>query len=307
MTLGETCGSFIPGRVEKSVDRQSITRFAPSPNGPLHLGHALSALYCHDLARATGGQFLVRIEDIDAARSRAEHVAGALADLAWLGLDAEAPPLHQSRRIEAYRAAFDRLRADDLLYPCFCTRSEIADQLRAHPVRHGPDGPVYPGRCRTISHAGYLARQDEPHSWRLKIDVATERVGPLGWRDLARGEVAADPGRFGDVVLWRKDAPASYHLAATIDDAHQHVGPVVRGMDLFDYTDIHVLLQALLELPEPPYWHHPVLLGPDGEKLSKSRGSASLARRRLAGEDGQALAADIRACHFPAGISLSSS
>ncbi len=304
MTFDESCNSFLPGRVEKSVDMPPITRFAPSPNGPLHLGHALSALYCHDLARATGGRFLVRIEDIDAARSRAEHIDSALADLAWLGLQPDEPPLHQSWRIEAYRAAFDRLNELGLLYRCWCTRAEIADALRRHPVRHGPDGPAYPGTCRHAERAG---DPDRAHSWRLKMAEAVEQVGPLGWRDLMRGEVAADPGRFGDVVLWRKDAPASYHLAATIDDAYQRIGPVVRGMDLFDYTDIHVLLQALLGLPEPHYWHHPVLLGPDGEKLSKSRGSASLARRRLDGENGHALAEDLRSCHFPAGISLSSS
>ncbi|WP_420606946.1 tRNA glutamyl-Q(34) synthetase GluQRS [Novosphingopyxis sp.] len=307
MTLGEMPRSFLPPRVEKSVERPAITRFAPSPNGPLHLGHALSALYCHDLARASGGRFLVRIEDIDAVRSRPEHVASALADLAWLGLEPNAPPLRQSTRIPAYLTAFDRLKERGLLYRCWCTRAQIAAALRRQSVRHGPDGPAYPGTCRHAEHAGDPARA---HSWRLKTDLAVDwaagRTGPLRWRDLARGEIAADPGRFGDIVIWRKDAPASYHLAATVDDAAQGIGPVVRGMDLFDYTDIHVLLQTLLDLPQPAYWHHPLLFGPGGGKLSKSKDSPALRERREAGEDGRVLSDQLRARHFPAGISLSS-
>ncbi len=303
MTLAETSGTFLPHRVTNSVESAAITRFAPSPNGPLHIGHALSALYCHDLARATGGRFLVRIEDIDGSRSRPEHITGALADLAWLGLPPDEPPLRQSSRIAAYRAAFETLRAASLLYRCWCTRSAIAEALRKQPVRHGPDGPAYPGTCRRAAPAGDPGR---PHSWRLRMDDAMARTGPLGWRDLLRGAVTADPARFGDIVLWRKDAPASYHLAATLDDAAQAIGPVVRGADLFDYTDLHVLLQALLGLPRPDYWHHPLLLGPDGEKLAKSRTAPALAARRAAGENGAALADRLRAHHFPAGISLSS-
>ena len=302
MKVCATKASFIPGRVEKSVENAAITRFAPSPNGSLHLGHALSALYCHDLARSTGGRFLVRIEDIDGSRSRAEHIDRALADLAWLGLDPDEPPLLQSSCIPRYRAARDRLLGDGLLYRCWCTRAEITEALRYAPARHGPDGPAYPGTCR---HAARADGEDRPYSWRLDMAAALERAGPLGWRDLMRGEVAANPGRFGDIVIWRKDAPASYHLAATLDDAAQQIGPVVRGADLFDYTDIHVLLQALLQLPQPCYWHHPLLLGPDGEKLAKSKDSPALEVRRLAGEDGRILAEELRAHHFPAGISLS--
>ena len=301
MTLLETSEPFLPRRVEKSVESPSITRFAPSPNGPLHLGHALSALYNHDLARATGGRFLVRIEDIDGTRSRAEHIEGALADLKWLGLAPDALPVYQSSRVAAYRAAFDRLREQGLLYKCWCTRAEIAAALRRRPVRHGPDGPAYPGTCR---HATPGPGPERPHSWRLDMAAAVEQVGPIGWCDLMRGEVAADAMRFGDIVIWRKDAPASYHLAATVDDAHQGIGPVVRGLDLFDYTDVHVLLQKLLGLPRPRYWHHGLLVGTDSEKLAKSRHAPALADRRRAGEDGRALADNIRNRHFPAGISL---
>ncbi|WP_187335057.1 tRNA glutamyl-Q(34) synthetase GluQRS [Novosphingopyxis iocasae] len=305
MTLRETSCIIVPPRVEKAVDSPAITRFAPSPNGPLHLGHAWSALACHDLGRASGGRFLVRIEDIDGTRSRAEHIDGALADLAWLGLEPDELPLRQSAHILAYRAAFEKLRERGLAYRCWCTRKEIAEALRHSPVRHGPDGPAYPGTCR---HAARGEHDVEiPHSWRLDMAAAVEAAGPLGWRDLMRGEVAADPGRFGDIVLWRKDAPASYHLAATVDDAAQGIGPVVRGMDLFDYTDIHVLLQALLGLPQPLYWHHELLLGPDGEKLAKSKAAPALADRRAAGENGRALADELRRGCFPAGISLSNS
>ncbi len=305
MTLRETSCVIVPARVEKSVDSPAITRFAPSPNGPLHLGHAWSALACHDLARASGGRFLLRIEDIDGTRSREEHVDGAIADLAWLGLQPDDPPLRQLTRIPAYRGAFESLRERGLAYRCWCTRKEIAEALRQGPVRHGPDGPSYPGTCRHAARADHDAAI--PHSWRLDMAAALEEVGPLGWRDLMRGEVAADPGRFGDIVLWRKDAPASYHLAATVDDAAQDIGPVVRGMDLFDYTDLHILLQKLLGLPQPVYWHHELLLGADGEKLAKSRHAPALAGRRAAGEDGLALADELRRGSFPAGISLSSS
>lgn len=270
-----------------------VTRFAPSPNGPLHLGHAFSAIVAHDLARERGGRFLLRIEDIDGSRSRPELAAEFRADLTWLGLEWEevAP---QSGRIASYAAAAERLKADGLLYPCTCTRAEIA----AAATRSGPDGPLYPGTCR--GHPG----SDEA-AWRLDVAEALRRTGPLEWIDEIAGPQRATPEIFGDVVLLRKEAPASYHLAATLDDAADGVTLVTRGMDLFAASHVHRLLQALLGLPVPTWHHHPLLLDATGTKLAKRRGSPSLADRRLVGEDGRALADALRAGTLPAGISLS--
>ncbi|MGX7951454.1 tRNA glutamyl-Q(34) synthetase GluQRS [Tsuneonella sp. HG249] len=270
-----------------------VTRFAPSPNGPLHLGHAYSAIVAHDLARERGGRFLLRIEDIDGARSRPELAKDYRADLAWLGLEWQEAP-SQSLRLASYEAAAEKLRAMDLLYPCNCTRAEIAAAATAK----GPEGPVYPGTCRrrAIDVAGA--------AWRLDVGKALAFTGSLTWEDELAGEQQARPDRAGDPVLMRKDAPASYHLAATLDDAADGVTLVTRGMDLFSATHIHRLLQALLGLPVPRWHHHPLLVEADGRKLAKRRGSPSLADRRQAGEDGPALAADLRAHRFPAGISL---
>ena len=269
------------------------TRFAPSPNGPLHLGHAYSAIMAHDLARERGGRFILRVEDIDGARSRPELAEAFRADLAWLGLewDEVAP---QSARLECYDAAAERLLAMGLLYPCTCTRAEIAAAARAA----GPEGPLYPGTCRAraIDAAGA--------AWRLDVAKALALTGPLTWEDELAGRQAARPELLGDVVLMRKDAPASYHLAVTLDDAADGVTLVTRGLDLFAATHIHRLLQALLELPVPRWHHHGLLVEGDGRKLAKRRGSPGLARRRLAGEDGGALANALRAHRFPAGISL---
>lgn len=274
-----------------------VTRFAPSPNGSLHLGHAFSAIVAHDLARARGGRFLLRIEDIDGTRSRAELADEFRADLAWLGLawDEVAP---QSARVASYAVAARRLREMGLLYPCRCTRAEIAAAARAK----GPDGPVYPGTCR-----GAPVESDGPVAWRLDVAEAMQRTGPLVWVDEIHGEQRARPDLAGDVVLIRKDAetPASYHLAATLDDAADGVTLVTRGMDLFAASHVHRLLQALLDLPVPVWHHHPLLLDADGSKLAKRRGSPSLADRRRAGEDGQALAEALRERRLPAGITLS--
>lgn len=270
------------------------TRFAPSPNGALHLGHAYAAVVAHDRARAAGGQFLLRIEDIDGARSDPALADAFRADLRWLGLDWDGEAPLQSTRLAAYAAAAERLKAMDLLYPCTCTRAEVATAATAN----GPDGPVYPGTCR--------GRHDAPGgaAWRLDVAKAMAFTGPLSWNDELAGEQVARPDLFGDVVLLRKDAPASYHLAVTVDDAAQDVTLVTRGTDLFAATHIHRLLQALLDLPVPRWHHHALLIEPDGRKLAKRRGSPSLAERRLAGEDGLALVADLRAHRFPAGISL---
>jgi len=272
------------------------TRFAPSPNGPLHLGHAFAALVAHDLARAGGGEFLLRIEDIDGERSRPEFAAQAIEDLAWLGLGWDGPVVRQSARLASYAAAGERLKAMGLLYPCHCTRAEIL----AATTQHSPDGPVYPGTCR------HRAADPEGAAWRLDMAKALVLTGPLSWIDEIAGEQRATPEAFGDVILLRKGLPASYHLAATLDDAADRITLVTRGMDLFASTHIHRLLQALLGLPVPVWHHHGLLVEDDsGRKLAKRRGSPSLADRRNAGEDGRALAAALRDHRFPAGISLS--
>jgi glutamyl-Q tRNA(Asp) synthetase len=277
------------------------TRFAPSPNGALHVGHAYSALCAHDFARAHHGEFQLRIEDIDGTRSRPEHVDAMLADMQWLGLDYDGPVIHQSANLDRYSAALERLTSMGLLYRCACTRSDIAAALKLHPVPHGPDGPHYPGTCRNLQIG-----ESQPHSWRIDMARAVLVSGPLSWTDLVAGEQIADPMLFGDVVLWRKDAPASYHLAATVDDTADGISHVVRGKDLFAYTAIHRLLQELLGLPEPVYWHHPLLLDAGGEKLAKSKSSPPLSALRLAGEDGAALVDKLRQGTLPLGISLSS-
>jgi glutamyl-Q tRNA(Asp) synthetase len=271
-----------------------VTRFAPSPNGSLHLGHAFSAIVAHDLAEQAGGRFLLRIEDIDGARSRPELADEFRADLTWLGLEFDEVPA-QSTRLASYEAAAERLKAQGLLYPCGCTRAEIA----ATATSFGPDGAIYPGTCR--------AQDIDPSSrvsWRLDMDEALQRAGPLQWVDALAGPQLARPEIFGDVVLLRKDAPASYHLAATLDDAADGVTLVTRGMDLFEASHVHRLLQALLGLPVPRWHHHGLLLDAEAKKLAKRRGSPSLADRRKAGEHGAALAAALRAGVLPAGISL---
>jgi len=277
----------------------TVTRFAPSPNGPLHLGHAYSAIVAHDLAQARGGRFVLRIEDIDGVRSRGELAKSFRADLEWLRLewDEVAP---QSSRITSYEAAAARLRDAGLLYPCRCTRAEIA----AAALATGRDGSVYPGTCR-----GAAIAPGEPVAWRLDVGEALRRTGPLVWLDELKGEQRARPELSGDVVLVRKEAetPASYHLAATLDDAADGVTLVTRGMDLFAASHIHRLLQELLGLPVPTWHHHALLLDADGKKLAKRRGSPSLADRRLAGEDGRALAQALREGRLPAGITLSES
>lgn len=281
-------------------DGAVVTRFAPSPNGRLHLGHAFSALCAHDFARSLDGHFHLRIEDIDGTRSRVEHIAAIRSDMEWLGLQYDGPVQFQSQNIARYEAARDRLIADGLLYRCSCTRSDIANALKSKPVPHGPDGPHYPGTCRDRDVDPAV-----PHSLRIDMPKAVALSGLLRWVDLAAGQQFADPMAFGDVVLWRKDAPSSYHLAATIDDAADGVSHVVRGQDLFGYTAIHRLLQHLLNLPEPIYWHHPLLLDTSGEKLAKSKSSPALSERRLARESGIGLINNLRHGTLPLGISLS--
>lgn len=270
------------------------TRFAPSPNGHLHLGHAYAAVVAHDLARAAGGEFLVRIEDIDGTRSRVELAEEMLADLEWLGLSWDGPVLRQSSRLAAYAEAGERLKAMGLLYPCHCTRAEV---LAASTSRRS-DGPLYPGTCR--------GRELDPDgaAWRIDMARAADLAGPLVWEDELAGVQQAAPLPFGDVVLLRKEAPASYHLAATIDDAAQGITLVTRGADLLLSTHIHRLLQVLLDLPVPRWHHHGLLTEPDGSKLAKRRGSPALKDLRAAGADGAALAAQLRSGQFPTGLAL---
>jgi len=273
----------------------TTTRFAPSPNGPLHLGHAFSAIAAHDLAMAADGRFVLRIEDIDGARSRPKLAHEFRRDLEWLGLEWEEVPA-QSTRLASYQAAADILRDQGLIYPCSCTRAEI-DALEP---RHSPQGLTYPGSCKGRTHD--LTR---PAAMRLDLDAALALSGDLQWEDDTAGLQSADPRKFGDAVLVRKDAPASYHLAATLDDAADGVTLVTRGADLFAMTHIHRLLQHLLGLPVPRWHHHALLLDESGQKLAKRRGSPSLSDRRKAGEDGKALAHNLRMGQMPCGITLS--
>ena len=297
-----------------------VTRFAPSPTGRLHIGHGWSALLAMDFARENGGSFRLRIEDIDGTRSRSDHVAGIVEDLNWLGVAWDGEIVFQSHRLGQYEAALARLRAMDLLYPCFCTRADIAASASAP---HGPEGPVYPGTCRGLSPPERDRRiaAGEPHAWRIDMARAVQQVGQLDWLNIpfpgrtepveghplssVRTEfVQADPLAAGDVVLARKDAPASYHLSCTLDDAAMGVTHVLRGQDLFAATHVHRLLQALLGLPSPIYCHHPLLVGADGKRLAKRDGSIALADLRAQGVDPQRLAADLRNARFPVGISL---
>lgn len=281
-----------------------VTRFAPSPTGRLHLGHAYSALLAHGFARERGGVFLLRIEDIDPGRSRDEFIQGIIEDLRWLDLDFDGEVVRQSERLSLYAEALDRLKLQGLVYPCFCTRSEITAEVAASAsAPHGPDGPVYPGTCRYLSSEQRDERmKTHRHAWRLDAIRAMALAGPLYWED-GHTEVQAEPERFGDVVLARKDAPVSYHLAVTIDDAVQGVTHVVRGRDLYAATDVHRLLQALLELPVPHYHHHPLLVGADGQRLAKRNGAPTLAELRAAGADPRELTLGLRAGTLPAGYS----
>ncbi|MBF0168752.1 MAG: tRNA glutamyl-Q(34) synthetase GluQRS [Alphaproteobacteria bacterium] len=248
------------------------TRFAPSPTGYLHLGHAFSALFAHDAAKRSGGRFILRIEDIDPVRCRPEFETAIYEDLAWLGLSWETPVRRQSEHLAEYRAALDRLDEMGLLYPCFCTRKDIAGEIeRSGHAPHGPDGLLYPKICRNLSKTEQDERmgQGQPYALRLDMAKAQRLAGQLAWRDLVWGERKAEPERFGDVVLARKDVPASYHLAVTLDDHLQGVTLVTRGEDLFEASHLHRLLQFLLSLDVPLWQHHALLMGPSGQRLAK--------------------------------------
>lgn len=284
--------------MKSALSKNRVFRFAPSPNGLLHLGHALSAMLNHDLAAASGGRFLLRVEDIDPARSRPEFEAAIYRDLAWLGLDWEKPVRRQSEHLEFYGKALERLKAMGVLYPGFLSRGEVKARVLAHEAAGGvwprdPDGaPLYPTEERKLERGEALARiaAGRQHAWRLDMDRA-RALAPavLDWAEAGAGPegetglLAARPERWGDVILSRPDAPASYHLAVVLDDAVQGITDVVRGQDLFHATAVHRLLQSLLGLPAPVYRHHGLVPGPDGRKLSKSNQDTGIAAYRERG------------------------
>jgi len=273
-----------------------VFRFAPSPNGYLHLGHALSALLNADMAKAAAGRLLLRIEDIDVTRCRPGYEAAIYEDLAWLGVAWEQPVRRQSDHYGDYRAALGRLDAMGLIYPSFESRAEIATMVAARetkgPWPRDPDGaPLYPGDAKSTAAAERARRMTtgEPYALRLDVEAAIERAVPLRWDESGEGpsgetgRIPANPAAWGDVILARKDAPASYHLAVTVDDAAQGVGDIVRGQDLFHATSVHRLLQGLLGLPAPRYRHHRLILDADGKKLSKSSAATGLRELRAQG------------------------
>ncbi len=274
------------------MSEKNITvRFAPSPTGYLHLGHVYSALLNYRFAKVRGGHFLLRIEDIDTARSRPEYVEGIYADLAWLGLEWEQPVRRQSEHFPVYQAALDKLEAMGLLYPCFCSRRDIRAEIRRSGFApHGPEGPLYPGICRNISVAERLAKkaEDAPFAVRLNLQkcidyLRAENKWPLTWQEDRFGFVTADPAALGDVVLARKETPGSYHLAVTLDDHLQGVTHIIRGEDLRHTTHIHRLMQALLDYHVPHYSHHDLLAGPDGKRFAKRDQSATIRSLRERG------------------------
>jgi len=274
---------FIDPPTEMSSFR---TRFAPSPTGRLHLGHALAAMIAHDLARGHGGRFLLRHEDIDGTRVRPEFYALIEEDLRWLGLSWDGPALLQSSRLPAYEGALEILRARGVIYPCFCSRREIQEELSAMPgAPQGPEGPLYPGTCRQLSSEEIerrLTTGAQP-AWRLDAQKAAGILDPLSFVDLRFGRIAVDPALLGDVILARKDIGSAYHLAVVVDDAFQEITHVTRGEDLLPATHVHRLLQALLGFPEPVFLHHPLALDECGRRLAKRDRALALAALRDAG------------------------
>ncbi|HWI88635.1 MAG TPA: tRNA glutamyl-Q(34) synthetase GluQRS [Sphingomicrobium sp.] len=277
-----------------------VTRFAPSPTGRLHLGHAYSALLGHERARTSGGRFLLRIEDVDQTRSRAEFVDGIYEDLRWLGLDWNEPVFVQSQRTAAYQAALDRLREQGLAYACFCTRADIAQSLTAP---HGDAATSYPGTCRVLPDDPER-RASTPHCWRLDSAKTLAITRLPSWRETDGREFSARDGDIGDAILARKDAPASYHLSCVVDDAAGGVTTVVRGADLRASTPIQRLLQSLLDLPEPRYLHHALVAHADGRRLAKRDLAPTLKAMRDSGVDGRQLDADLLGGKLPLGFTF---
>jgi len=280
-------------RTSKSKNPTFVTRFAPSPSGRLHKGHAYSALLAYRAAQKAGGRFLLRIEDIDLTRCRPEYIDGIYEDLAWLGLTWELPVRVQSQHFSDFKTAMTQLRAMGLVYPCFCTRKDIQTEIaNAERAPHGPDGPIYPRLCHgksTDEQKGLIA-SGKARAWRLDLPKALEHIGvaPV-WFDEIKGDITATPEELGDVVLARKDTPTSYHLSVVIDDALQGITHVVRGQDLYHATHIHVVLQRLLGLPSPTYYHHGLLLDAKGERFAKRNKSATLQFLRKSGVSAEQL------------------
>lgn len=270
------------------LDKTVVTRFAPSPTGHLHLGHAYAALFAEAAARETGGRFLLRIEDIDTSRTRPYFEHAIFDDLAWLGLAWEEPIRRQSEHMADYEHALDRLRIMDVIYPCFCTRAEIKAEISGSPTApHGPDGPLYPGTCRSLSEDERGVRQANGQAFALRLDtskalhmIKLHDDSPATWCDIAAGEHAVNAAIFGDVVIARKEIPTSYHLAVTIDDALQGVTLVTRGLDLMPATHIHCLLQSLLDLPTPRYHHHRLITDDAGQRLATRHKATALSTLR---------------------------
>jgi glutamyl-Q tRNA(Asp) synthetase len=270
-----------------------VTRFAPSPTGLLHLGHAYSALF----AAEAGDRLILRIEDIDQGRCRAEFEHAIFEDLAWLGLSWEEPVRRQSDHMDDYRKALDHLAEQGVIYPCFCTRAEIRAEIEQSPAApHGPDGALYPGTCGVITQKDRELRMASGSAYALRLDInkAIAITGALDWDARKQGSISAQPERHGDVVLARKDTPTSYHLAVTVDDALQGITLVTRGEDLLAATDIHCLLQALLELPSPEYLHHALLTDKSGKRLAKRDHAATIRSLREAGHSPSAVIAMIK-------------
>jgi glutamyl-Q tRNA(Asp) synthetase len=278
-----------------------VTRFAPSPTGRLHLGHAFSAVLGHSKARENGGRFLLRIEDLDQSRTRPEFIDGIFANLKWLGLDWDEPLVTQSDRTAAYEEALDQLRRRGLVYACFCTRADIAQSLTAP---HGDAATSYPGTCRALPDDPEQ-RAAKPHCWRLDSGRALEIAGLPSWTEDDCRRFEADSSQIGDAILARKDAPSSYHLSCVVDDSASGVTMVVRGADLRPSTPIQRLLQRLLGLAEPTYLHHPLVTHEDGRRLAKRDFAPTLAAMRDAGSDGSQLVPNLLAGKLPLGFAFS--
>lgn len=276
-----------------------VTRFAPSPTGYLHLGHAYAALFAEQSARNSDGRLLLRMEDIDSSRVREEYYTAIREDLHWLGVRWNDELPTQLTRLDRYKEAIETLRSLDVLYPCFCTRKQIATELANLPsAPHDPDGVIYPGTCRSLTtsvraEALSTARQDKV-SWRLDMKRATELAGEICWHDVKRGDQIARPEQFGDIILVRKDIATSYHLSVTIDDADQGITLVTRGEDLFASTHIHRLLQALLNLPVPIWHHHPLVTDDHGQRLAKRDNARSLRELRSQGTSPEEIREQLR-------------
>lgn len=267
--------------------RTVVTRFAPSPTGLMHLGHAYAALFAWQYARQRNGRFILRIEDIDKGRCRADFETAIGEDLHWLGVNWDGPVRRQSDHLADYAKALAVLQERDVLYPCFCTRAQIRDEIaHADAAPHGPDGPLYPGTCRSLSTTERQAQINLGRSFALRLDMAkaTAQVDRLDWHDLRAGPQTADPLTAGDVVVARKDTPTSYHLAVTVDDQAQGVTLVSRGFDLFHATHVHRLLQALMGYNVPVWHHHPLITDANGVRLAKRNRAMTIRSLRQAGK-----------------------